>query len=31
MFEAMVEADIIARNHGFQQVLFLGDSIIAED
>ena len=26
MFEAMVEADITARNHGFQQVLFLGDS-----
>ena len=26
MFEAMVEADIRARNHGFHQVLFLGDS-----
>ena len=26
MFEAMVEAGIRARNHGFQQILFLGDS-----
>ena len=26
MFEAMVEADIRSRNHGFQLVLFLGDS-----